>query len=87
MGWTYREIDEITWSELTDLLNYWEEFPPVNVLLRGMANGMGARLPESRRAAASTQSSLPSPKHVQSGEELLGILQGSGLPFGVIHGR
>lgn len=70
-------IDRQTWQQISALLDYWKEFPPVHILLQGIAAGLGAKFGSSAIKA-------PEKKHVESGEELLGILQGSGISFGVI---
>jgi hypothetical protein len=72
----------LTWQQLISLLDYWNEYPPVHILLQGIAAGLGARFGNTKVQAPEL------PNKVQSAEELVGVLQGSGLPFGVIpHGR
>jgi hypothetical protein len=51
----------------------------VHIILQGIAAGLGARF-------GSTKTSVKQ-KHIESAEELLGVLRGSGLPFGVVNER
>lgn len=71
----------LTWSKLNSLLDYWNERPPMHIILQGIAMSLGASFPSSAKKVEE-----PSSSHITSAEELIGILQHSGLNFGVIHG-
>jgi hypothetical protein len=78
-NWTWHTVDELTWPELMALLDYWQDFPPVHIMVQGIASGIsGQRL---GRVSPKSQ-----PKHIRNAEELIGIFAGSGIPGGVIHG-
>ena len=40
-GWTLREVDDLTMHDVHPLLDYWADFPPVHVLLRGFFGASG----------------------------------------------
>jgi hypothetical protein len=61
------------------LLNYWQEFPPVHVLLQSIATGLSGK-----KIGRANPVNEPEPKNIQSAEELIGIITGSGISGGVI---
>jgi hypothetical protein len=71
-------VDALTWYQLNSLIEYWNERPPIQSLLQGIAMALGARLPSKQEQ--------PEVPKITSAEELIGIMRGSGLNFGVIHG-
>jgi hypothetical protein len=34
-GWTFRQLDELPLPEVWELFEYWNDWPPAHVLLRG----------------------------------------------------
>jgi hypothetical protein len=64
-----------------DLISYWEEHPPVHLLIQGIASGLSGKHIGERRTSSDTAPSQPSNKNVESAEELAKILSGSGLDF------
>jgi hypothetical protein len=61
-------------------MEYWEEHPPLHLLVQGIAGGMSGRVVGKQIAAAPQ----PQPKHIESAEELMGIIGGAGIPIGVV---
>lgn len=35
LGWTRQTIDELTWPEVQEHFEYWDEHPPVHLLVAG----------------------------------------------------
>lgn len=84
-NWTWEIIDALEYSKLNALLEYWNERPPMGVVLQGIATALGAqfRVPDTTNTPAASETE----KTHTTGLELLGIMRQSGLPFGVSHGR
>ena len=40
-GWTYYEIDQHTLAEANELFSGWSEFPPTNLLVKALVEGLG----------------------------------------------
>jgi len=61
------------------LLRYWRAHPPMHLLVQGIASGLAGK------PVGETDDEPKEPKkHVESAQELLGILQSSGINVGVI---
>lgn len=46
LGWTRRVIDDLTWPEVEEHFEYWQEHPPVHMLVAGY---LGYKKPEKPR--------------------------------------
>jgi len=80
LGWTWDTIDKLFWPQLMSLLRYWQAHPPLHILVQGIASGMAGK-PVGR---IDDDAPKEPKQHVESAEELLSILQSSGIPVGVI---
>lgn len=42
MGWTFAEIGEHTLHDVTELMRYWERYPPAHIAVKNLNGMVGA---------------------------------------------
>jgi hypothetical protein len=79
-GWTWSDVDDLTWSQLVALLEYWEEFPPMHVCVQGIASGfLGRPIGRARTRSAGKPSASSGSTEIKTAEQLMDLVLGSGL--------
>lgn len=52
-GWTFMQIDKLTLWDVNDLFTYWEDHPPIHVLVGAyLSAGKTARAAKSRKSTS-----------------------------------
>jgi hypothetical protein len=78
-------VDRCTWQQIQRLFQYWNVRPPLAVVLRGIAVGLGATFKDFEGDDYGEIPEVTAPKHT-SAEEFLGIIGASNLNVGIING-
>jgi hypothetical protein len=74
-NWTYSQIDSHTLAEVKELFDGWEEYPPLGLLVKAIAEGLGG----------GKLKSVPGSSEVEANLENIRARAGPALP--VISGR
>lgn len=57
-GWTFLEIDRLTLWDISDLFDYWQDYPPTHILVAAYLNSGKKRSPISSTIPATNWAEL-----------------------------